>query len=251
MRAELGVFLAALRFFTRLPVPAWVGHSDDQAVRSLRYLPLVGALVGAVGAAATLAAAQLWPMSLAVPLGMVATVLLTGALHEDGFADACDGFGGGRDAEHVLAIMKDSRLGSYGAIGIGLLLLAKWQALLTVAPARLAAALVASHAASRLVPVLLAGWLDYVRASGGKSQAVATRRPGGAELLPAAVFALAPCLLLPPAAALAGWLGALLAGLLAWRLFRRRIGGYTGDCLGAAQQGSELAFYLGLACACT
>ena len=244
MKAELEYFFAALRFFTRLPVPAWVGHSADQLNGAARYFPLVGIVVGAIGAATTRAAALVLPLSLALVAGMAATLLATGAFHEDGFADAVDGFGGGWNREQVLAIMKDSRLGSYGAVGVALLLLAKWNALLELPEDALLAAIVAGHAVSRLASSSLIYSMEYVRDE-GKSKPLAERM-GIGELLTGGVFGLLPCLLLPYRETL---LALLLVALITWlagRYFRRRIGGYTGDCLGAAQQATELAFYVGL-----
>lgn len=255
MKQEIEYFFAALRFFTRLPVPAWVGHSQDQLDHAARYFPLVGILVGAIGAAVTELAVLALPIGLAVLLGMVATILATGAFHEDGFADACDGFGGGWDKAQVLAIMKDSRVGSYAVTGLGLLLLAKWNALLEIdaafGPPFLALALVAGHAASRLGSTALLHFLDYVRDNDDARAKPLARRLTAGELALATACGLVPCLLLPPAAALAALAGVALATVLAARYFVRRIGGYTGDCLGAAQQAGELAFYLGLLCSFT
>mgnify|MGYP004701904867 CR=1 FL=1 len=254
MRAELEYFFAALRFFTRLPVPAWVGHSSAQLNHAARYFPLVGVIVGAIGAAVTLAALQLWPATLAVILGMAATLLATGAFHEDGLADSIDGCGGGWTREQVLAIMKDSRIGSYGAVGIGLTLLAKFAALTALAAVSPAptflAALIAGHSVSRFASTTLIFALDYVRDdASSKSKPLATRL-GRGELAVAALFGLAPCLLLPAASVIVALALVGLVTLLAARYFVRRIGGYTGDCLGATQQLSELAFYFGLACVC-
>lgn len=255
LRREAESFFAALRFFTRLPVPAWVGHSAEQLNQAARYFPLVGLIVGALGAGVTLAAAQVWPAAIAVLLGMAATLLVTGAFHEDGLADTIDGMGGGWTKEQVLAIMKDSRIGSYGALGIALALLTKFVALaelfaVSLAPT-FAALLIAGHGASRLASTTLIYFLDYARDDDtAKSKPLATRMSGG-ELAIAALCGLAPCLWLPPAqAAVALGLVALVT-LLAARYFVRRIGGYTGDCLGATQQLAELAFYLGMLCACT
>jgi adenosylcobinamide-GDP ribazoletransferase len=248
VRNELSYFFAALRFFTRLPVPAWVGHSAAQLNGAARYFPLVGSVVGAIGAGVTFAAWQVLPDSLAVILGMAATLLATGAFHEDGFADACDGFGGGWDKAQVLAIMKDSRIGSYGAIGIGLLLLAKWNALMELEPLTLLLALVAGHAVSRFASTTLIFALDYVRDDdSSKSKPLATRMNSGA-LAVAALFGLAPCALLPLPQIGYALAAVALVTLLAARYFVHRIGGYTGDCLGATQQLAELAFYLGLLC---
>ena len=258
MIRELEVFFAALRFFTRLPVPSsWVGGSDQQRDQQLeqaaRYFPLVGVIVGSIGALITVAAAQGLPPSLAILAGMAATLLVTGALHEDGLADAVDGLGGAWQKERVLEIMKDSRIGSFGAIAISLMLLAKFNALAqidTLGGLRmLGLALVAGHALSRLASTMLLCTLDYVRDDdGSKSRPLARRLPAGGLGL-AALFGLAPCVLLTGPRV---WVGIGLAAVvtvLAARYFVHRIGGYTGDCLGATQQLAELAFYVGLACA--
>ena len=248
LRRELEYFFAALRFFTRLPVPDWVGHAQEQLNHAARYFPLVGVLVGAIGAAVTLLAWMVLPLTLAVLAGMAATLLATGAFHEDGFADSCDGFGGGWDKPQVLAIMKDSRIGSYGSIGIILMLLAKFCALIEINEALLAPALLAAHAASRLASTALIHALDYVREDDSSRAKPLAQRLGRGELALAALFGLAPCLLLPWADALLGLTLAALVTLLAARYFVRRIGGYTGDCLGATQQLAELAIYLGILC---
>lgn len=256
IRREAEYFFAALRFFTRIPTPAWVGHSEAQLNHAARWFPGIGWLVGALGAAVTLAAAWLWPPAIAVLAGMAATVLVTGAFHEDGLTDTLDGLGGGWTREQTLAIMKDSRIGSYGAIGLVLVLLIKFAALFellagegAVSPApTFFAALVAGHAVSRLASTTLIFALDYAR-SEGKAKPLATRLAKG-ELAFAALLGLTPCLWLPGPHAAVALLLVSLVTLLAARTFVRRLGGYTGDCLGATQQLTEIAFYLGLACAC-
>ena len=252
MKRELEYFFAALRFFTRLPVPAWVGHGQDQLDHAARYFPMVGILIGAIGAGVTELAALTLPIGVAVLLGMAATVLATGAFHEDGFADSCDGFGGGWDKAQVLAIMKDSRVGSYAALGVALMLLTKWTTLVEIDaaldPPFLALALIAGHAVSRLASTVLIFFLDYVRDDAGAKSKPLAQRMAPHELAIAAACGLAPLLLLPLADMLVALAAVTLATLLAARYFLRRIGGYTGDCLGAAQQVSELAFYLGLLC---
>jgi adenosylcobinamide-GDP ribazoletransferase len=254
IRQEPACFFAALRFFTRLPVPRWVGHSEAQLDHAARWFPAVGWIIGGCGAAVTLAAALVWPAAIAVLLGMAATLLVTGAFHEDGLADTIDGLGGGWTREQVLAIMKDSRIGSYGAIGIGIALLLKFMALaeLAVLPApTFALLLIAGHSVSRFASTILIYALEYARDdASAKAKPLATRM-GKGELAFAALWGLAPCLFLPwTQAAVALGLVALVA-FLAARHFVRRIGGYTGDCLGATQQLTELAFYLGMLCACT
>lgn len=253
IRRESEYFFAALRFFTRLPVPGWVGHSAEQLNHAARYFPAIGIIIGAIGASVTLAAALVWPPQIAVLAGMAVTLVATGAFHEDGLTDSIDGFGGGWTKEQVLAIMKDSRVGSYGAIGIGMVLLTKFAALTaltTLPPPTFAAMLIAGHSVSRFASTTLIYALDYVRDDdSSKSKPLATRL-GKGELAVAALFGLAPCLLLP--AAQVAMALALVTGvtLLVARYFVKRIGGYTGDCLGATQQLTELAFYLGLLCVC-
>ena len=126
IRSQLELFFIAVGFFSRLPVPGWVEFSPDKLGRAARFLPLVGWLIAVIGAAVFWLAVQVLPVELAVVLSMAATIRATGAFHEDGWADTCDGLGGGWTREQVLQIMKDSRIGSYGAIGLVLLLLAKY-----------------------------------------------------------------------------------------------------------------------------
>ena len=252
MKRELEYFFAALRFFTRLPVPDWVGHTQDQLDHAARYFPLIGIVIGGIGAGVTELAALALPIGIAILLGMVATILATGAFHEDGFADSCDGFGGGWEKAQVLAIMKDSRVGSYATLGVGLMLLVKWNALTELdasfAPPFLASALIAGHAVSRLAPTVLIFFLDYVRDDDSSKSKPLAQRMAPHELAIASFFGLLPCLLLPPIDALVALAAVALATWLAARYFLRRIGGYTGDCLGATQQVCEAAFYLGLLC---
>lgn len=246
IRRELERFFGALGFFTRLPVPSWVGHTSAALDRSARYFPAVGLLVGLIGALVYIAAAWFWPKTLAVLLSMAATVLVTGAFHEDGLADTLDGLGGGWDKARILEIMKDSRIGSFGVTALVLALLSKFMTLVELREAWLPAALIAGHGVSRLAATSLLATMAYVRDDAqARAKPVATRL-GRGDLAIAAAFALAGLLLLPPGRTL---IACVLAALVtAWmaRLFRRRLGGYTGDCLGATQQVAEIAFYLGL-----
>ncbi|SMC26585.1 cobalamin-5'-phosphate synthase [Andreprevotia lacus DSM 23236] len=236
--------LVALAYFTRIPIPAWVGYRDDDLDRAARWFPLIGIAVGCIVALVWWLGVHVFPLRVALGLSLVASVLLTGAFHEDGLADAIDGFGGGYTRERVLEIMHDSRIGSFGAIALILALWLKLEALAALPQAWIAPALVAAHAASRWLAVSLLCTLDYVRPE-GKAKPVATRL-GGAGLLIATVCGLLPLGLLP------GWQAALLAlPLLALlriavsRYLRQRIGGYTGDALGMTQQLAELLLYLG------
>lgn len=246
VRRELEYFFGALRFFTRLPVPAWVGHSAEALNHSARYFTLVGLIVGLIGALVFALTSFFWPKTLAVLLAMAATIYVTGAFHEDGWADMVDGFGGGWTRERTLEIMKDSRIGSYGAIALVLLLLAKFMALVELDMLLVAPALVAGHAFSRLCATSVMHFLDYARDE-GKAKPLATRISVG-ELVVAATFGLVALLLLPPLSVVFGVLLAAAATAFLAHKFQQQLGGYTGDCLGATQQLAELAFYLGLLC---
>jgi adenosylcobinamide-GDP ribazoletransferase len=255
MRGEGVAFFGAVRFFTRLPVPGWVGHSAEGLNASARYFPAVGRLIGFIGALVFVAAAALWPLPLAILLSMGATIYLTGAFHEDGLADSADGLGGGWTREDVLRIMKDSRNGSYAVVAVALVLLGKYVALAQLPLPWIPLALIGGHPLSRFCSTLLIARLDYARDDAtAKAKPLATRLSAGG-LLVAAAFALAGLALCGIGIALPPLLvGVGLAALVTWWLARKmqkRLGGYTGDLLGAVQQASELAFYLGLSCQLT
>lgn len=252
---ELRLFLTAVQFFTRLPVPAWVGHSAQQLEQTVRYLPLVGICIGLVSAAVLWLAARVLPMPLAVGLCMAAGILATGAFHEDGLSDFADGMGGGHSKEKILEIMKDSRAGAFGVIALVLVLLLKYQALLALGTLRslpyAAAALIAAHAVSRLMAASIILTQHYVRDDDS------TRAKPAAQALSHISFSIALLIsiatldiLFAAKARTAAVVAAIAAAVLmriylAWRI-QKRLGGYTGDCLGAVQQLTELAFYFGL-----
>jgi adenosylcobinamide-GDP ribazoletransferase len=246
LRQELASFLGAIRFFTRLPVPEWVGHSADGLNRSARYFPAVGILIGLIAALVYLLTSIFWPKTLAVLLAMAATLYATGAFHEDGLADTADGLGGGWDKARILDIMKDSRVGSYGVVALVLALLGKFMLLVEMPHPWLPAALIGAHTVSRFCATALLHFMDYVREdASAKAKPLATRLSlPGLVVAAACVFLILPLQPWPYAffaCALAG-----LATLWMTSLLQRWLGGYTGDCLGATQQVAELAFYLGL-----
>lgn len=246
LRRELEYFFGAIRFFTRLPVPGWVGHSAEALNHSARYFPAVGLLVGGIGALVYLGAALLWPQPVAVLLSMAATIYATGAFHEDGLSDTVDGLGGGWEKLRILEIMKDSRVGSYGVVAMVLALLGKFTLLISLDPALIPFALLAGHALSRFCATVLLATMDYVREDLlSKAKPLATRLSPGAMLF-ALSFVIGSLVLLPPEKALVGCVLAALATFWLASKFKRWLGGYTGDCLGATQQLSEIAFYLGV-----
>ena len=256
-------YLLALQYFTRIPVTGplaqWADYSPERLRASAAHFPGVGVLVGfcAAGVAAGLLHV-LKPTALASLVAAVvstlATVLLTGALHEDGLADVADGLGGSPDRERALEIMKDSRVGAFGVLALVLALLSKVSLLALIGDAdtsALGVALVLAHVVSRTWPLLLIRWLPHVGDTAlSKSKPLADRisraslAAGFTWLLLAltlAAWARGPVFLFLPMVA------SLIALLALKRLFRRRLGGFTGDCLGATQQVCEIAFYLGLA----
>jgi adenosylcobinamide-GDP ribazoletransferase len=248
---EAAILALAVQFLTRLPLPRNAGYSAERLAATPRWYPAVGILVGAAAAAVYAVASLLFPPILAALLSTAAGLALTGAFHEDGFADACDGLGGGVTATQALEIMRDSRLGTYGAAGLGLMLAAKVLALGAMAPSVAAPVLIAGHAASRASSVLAIATGTYLRASGtGKPVASGAGRAGLAVAIVTAALAVSGVGVMAGAAALAaGLLGLALGHAIMRRAYGRKLGGYTGDCLGSVQQTSEIGFYLGvLAC---
>jgi adenosylcobinamide-GDP ribazoletransferase len=245
---QVRLFFIALQFFTRLPIPSWVGFEASWLQHASRYFPLVGCVVAAIAAAVYFAAAQVLPAPVAAVLSTAASIYLTGAFHEDGFADTCDGMGGGMTRERVLEIMKDSRVGAYGAIGIVCMLAAKLSALAMLPPRLAIGALFLAHPLSRLAAASLIWKLDYVRGE-GKAKPLAQQMTTTEFSIAAATALLpAPILLvtgwIAPAALLAALLAAVLAAVWLGRKLQARLGGYTGDCLGAVQQLAEALIYV-------
>ena len=259
-------FLLALQFFTRIPVTgrlaAWVGYSPAMLRASAVWFPLVGAVVGAWAGAVLAAALALLPAQpaaawVAAGLTLMASAWLTGAFHEDGWADTCDALGGHVPRERALAIMKDSRIGSYGALALALMALLQAALLALLAQALGAAAaaalLAAAHVASRFAPLVVMRTLPYVGEADGRkakplADAIDDRALAWAGVQTVSLLT-ALAALVPLAAPV--WGGAVaLAALATWRLrawLARRLQGFTGDALGATQQVVLAAFLLGAA----
>jgi adenosylcobinamide-GDP ribazoletransferase len=259
-------YLLALQFFTRIPVTGslaeWVGFSPAMLRASAAHLPGVGWLLGGLLAGLTALLLRGLPANAFAPLvaavlGTLVGVLLTGAFHEDGLADVADGLGGTQDRERALVIMKDSRVGAFGAIAITLVLLTKVSLLAllgTVSAVTMCSALFLAHVVSRTWPLLVIQLLPHVGdAAGSKSKPLADQISGTALCIGFlwCFGALALVVLAQSAIEFIAILGGVLASALVfvvlWRWFARRLQGFTGDCLGATQQLCELAFYLGLA----
>ena len=236
----LKLFQLALSFYTRLPHPQTLDYK--QLPQAAVYLPLIGWLVGGICVLVFYLADLLWPQATAVILALTTGILLTGALHEDGFADVCDGFGGGMNKQRILEIMKDPHIGVYGLLGLLLILLLKISVLVAMPAVAVPLVLLAGHSISRLSPLLLMQRYTYARGNDSKSSG-AIYKPDFQELAFAIVIALLPLVLLPALCALA-IIPVLFGTILLGHYFYRRIDGYTGDCLGASQQVAETIFYL-------
>ena len=269
-------YLLAIQFFTRIPVTgqlaAWVGYSPAMLRASAAHFPGVGVLVGGLVAGLTAVLLVFLPQTsplsplVAAVLGTVFSVMLTGAFHEDGLADIADGLGGSQNRERALEIMKDSRVGAFGAIAVVLILLAKVSLLALIgdiSPVAMVVGIFAAHVASRTFPLLLIRLLPHVGdAAGSKSKPLADQISGSSLFIAflwlfmalftssAGVFAAYGAIYLI-AFLLTPMVTAGVAFLYMWRLFAKRLQGFTGDCLGATQQVCEVAFYLGLALAFT
>ena len=247
LRLEWQLFLLAVQFLTRLPVPRDLPWSDDLMVRAAKYYPAVGLVVGLLCAGILHLAGYLLPGTVAVLLAVAAGLLITGAFHEDGLADMADGLGGGASRERALEIMRDSRIGSYGAVTLGMVLAIKVAALAALPAGIAALALVAGHVLGRMAAVHVIATTAYARASGSKFAAPKVTPDGYRWALITTLAVLAVLVLgagVGPAAL--GTLASIALGQAVRVLCLHRLGGYTGDCLGAVQQLAELGLLLGV-----
>lgn len=250
---QLRLFLVAIQYFTRLPVPPSIGHSAEKLNLAARYFPLVGLLVGGLCAITLWFGVQVFPVQIAILLSMLVGLLVTGAFHEDGLADFVDGFGGGHSQERILEIMKDSRVGSFGVIATVMSLLLKFALLQTLTAHSIVLVLytlMVAHVISRCMAASLLYTQDYLRVDNAKSKPVA-HAMSHLSFAVIVLTGMGALLLLwlntHQLSAIGGGLGAALLAhtYVTWRI-HRTLGGYTGDCLGAVQQITELAFYLGV-----
>ncbi len=243
----LNDLLAAFTLFTRLP--AWRLRSGpippESFSRVVNWWPVVGLLTGGVAAGVLWCASMVLPVTAAVVAAFAARVLFTGAFHEDGLGDFFDGFGGGRTRERTLEIMKDSRTGSYGVVGLVLYFMLV-VALVGGLPREVAVVVVfAGDPLSKAVAGQLVNILPYARRDQDGKIGTAYRRMGFGAFIVASVAGLAPAALLPVSLWCAAAAPIVVLAGLAW-MMKRRIGGYTGDCCGAAFLLCEAAFYLGI-----
>ncbi|HEU4496510.1 MAG TPA: adenosylcobinamide-GDP ribazoletransferase [Flavobacterium sp.] len=247
MKNEIRIFFTALMFYTRIPCPANVGHSEEYINKSTRYFPLIGWIVGGCAALAIYLLHFIFPDAVCIILSLAASVLLTGAFHEDGFADVCDGFGGGWTKEKIMEIMKDSRIGAYGAIGLILLFALKIAVLIGLMQLDLwfcLKSVMLAHVLSRFAAVTAIFTHPYSREDASSKIKPIAKQLSAKELAVSSIWVFPALLLFLNLWIVLALLPAYAVKMYMSHYFARWIGGYTGDCLGAIQQASELAILL-------
>jgi adenosylcobinamide-GDP ribazoletransferase len=241
VRKTLNEFLLAFQFMTRIPISG-LPHEPRALARAAKFFPVVGLAVGLVALAIKrLLVAHIQYQVLAFVL-IVYFVVITGALHEDGLADAADGFGGGWTREKILTIMRDSRIGSFGCVAVTLSLLARFVLISNTSPARLSGILIASSVLCRWTALPLSYWLPYAREDHGLGGAVAGQLPLS-SLLWGSGFAVVGVAGALGVGSLGPWLITIVVTVASGLYFNSHIQGVTGDCLGATNQIVEIAIY--------
>lgn len=248
MKKQLRYFLTAVLFFTRIPCPTWVDHAEETLNKSNRYFSLVGIVVGAFAALTLYMTSFIFPFEIALLLSMISSIWITGAFHEDGFADVCDGFGGGWTKEKILTIMKDSRLGTFGVIGLLSILSVKYLSLshLNFSISFICLVIISGHSISRFIATLLLFSHSYVRDIDSSKMKPASKQMSLKSLIISGVFGVAPLLLFDSYRVFLTLLPLLFSYWYLGRFYNKWIGGQTGDCAGALQQIAEVVFYISL-----
>ncbi len=248
MKRQVHYFFTALMFFSRIPCPKWIDHSPEILNKSSRYFSLVGIIIGSIASLGFFGSSFIFPSDIAIIISMIASVWVTGAFHEDGFADVCDGFGGGWTKEKILTIMKDSRLGTYGVAGLIFILALKFLALyhLHELSVNLIIVIISGHAVSRFIATILLYTHEYVRDIDTAKIKPTTQQMSTKSLLISGVFGVLPLFFFQKWFVFLALIPLLLVYWYMARFFKRWIGGQTGDCAGALQQVAEVVFYLSI-----
>jgi adenosylcobinamide-GDP ribazoletransferase len=248
--AQLELFFIALGFFSRIPVPHDLNFSQEKLNQASRYFTLVGWLIGVLCALVFYFLANVLPISIALLLSMGVGFLITGGFHEDGLADTADGLGGGWSVEQKLSIMKDSRLGSYGSLALWFALTCKYMLLLEIATdvsasvSQVGMIILIAHPLSRMIATAMIYILPYVTNPDQSKVKPLAQSPRFKDMLINLVIGLVAGLVALDALLMI-LLMLLLVAAAMFFLMKRQLGGFTGDTLGATQQFSELAVYMG------
>ncbi|WP_126654001.1 adenosylcobinamide-GDP ribazoletransferase [Chryseobacterium aureum] len=249
LKNELIYFATALMFFTRIPVPFTIPYSGEMMNRSQKYFAWIGLIVGCINALVLYLSTLLFNLEIGIILMMISNVLLTGAFHEDGFTDMCDSFGGGYGKEKILTIMKDSRVGAYGTIGIILLFALKFYSIHALGmsdPLGVLPIVILGHTVSRFISGTMIYTHQYVTdIDVSKSKPLANKPLNKMALIVSFISVLIAFFLFPDWHLIFAFALAYAGKVYMGWYFKKHIGGYTGDCLGAVQQVSEVLFYLG------
>jgi adenosylcobinamide-GDP ribazoletransferase len=239
--------LTAVQFLTRLPVPAGP-YEQDSLARAVKFFPIVGALIGSGSVLLYRLLAPHLPLTIVALLVVIYLVIITGCLHEDGLADSVDGLGDGWERERVLEIMRDSRIGTYGAASLALSLLARVLLIASLPRAQVAAYLIVAPVLSRWTTLPLSYFLSPAREQSGErvdgQGARIARLTTAGSLIVGSLFAFVIAIGLLRIRALVPVLVSIGVTLITALYYKRRIGGVTGDCFGATNQMTEIAVFL-------
>lgn len=249
MQHQFHIFLNTLMFYTRIPMPSWMKHDTKILNKATIYFPVIGWIVGAVAALVFYLSWLVFKNpEIPILLSMVASILTTGAFHEDSFANVCNGFGGSWEKEKILDIMNNSRVGTYSSVGLILIFGLKFFSLESLDNQTLICTLFIAHSLSRFVALSYIFTLDYAREDELSKPKPVAKKLSLNDLLKAFIYAILPLfvyviitknfyllLVFPPLIIIQLYLG---------YYFKKRIGGYTADCLGATQQVAEVIIYL-------
>lgn len=237
-------FLAALIFFTRLPFWKIREVPAECFKHVVPYWPLVGWLTGGIMAGVLWLAAQVLPLPVAWLLAILSRLLVTGCLHEDGLADFFDGFGGGTTRERILAIMKDSHIGTYGVVGLIFYFLLFWQLPSRLPLSVLCALALCCDCWSKFCASQIINYLPYARPEAESKAKVVYSGMNRGELITAFVSGILPLLFLLPLRLWPATVVPMFVCLLLCRFLKKKLQGYTGDCCGAMFLLCEISFYL-------
>lgn len=244
MKNEFKILCTAISYYTRIPLYNFSDFSQESLKKSNSYFPFIGWIVGGFTALVFVMASMVFPKSIAVLLSILSGILLTGAFHEDGLSDSVDGFGGGYTKERILTIMKDSRIGTFGAIALFSALALKFALLYEIDTALLPIIIVAGHSTSRFFALTFIVTHEYARQNDNTSRSgIVSQKLNYSELIIPALFGVLPLFLigfryfitLIPLVIARQFIGSYLT---------KKIDGFTGDTLGASQQVFEIVFYL-------
>ena len=233
--------LVAFQFLTRLPIPR-IAFEADSLSRATKFFPLVGLVVGFGAVLLHKVLMFHLPRPLVAVVVLIYFVLITGCLHEDGLADATDAFCGGWTKDQILSILKDSRIGSFGAAALALSLLTRYLLIVSLPMEHFAAYVISSHVLCRWSSLPLSYFVPPAREQDGQGARIA-KLTSSASLVLGSLFTIAVVAVALRWAAVAPVVVAILAVVFSGWLYARKIGGVTGDCFGATNQLTEIAVY--------